>query len=126
MEHEIFYIILEDRFYRHILDDGYTADYHLEKIFDKEQVIDNIESGHRERNVIATNDFDFPEHFHFVLDPDYSMINKYGLRWDAPKETAYPSTFVIDKNGKVVYSKVSSTHGGRAAVEEVLGVLESL
>lgn len=64
--------------------------------------------------------FDFPNNFYFVLDPDYSMTNKYGLRWDAPKETAYPSTFVIDKKGKVIYSKVSSTHGGRAGVDEVL------
>lgn len=41
-------------------------------------------------------DFDFPEHFYFVLDPDYPMNNKYGVPWDALKETAYPSTFVID------------------------------
>lgn len=71
-------------------------------------------------------DFTFPEHFHFALDPDYSMINKYGLRWDAPKETAYPSAFVLNKKGEVVYSKISSTHGGRASVEEVLAVLRKL
>lgn len=69
-------------------------------------------------------DFNFPDNFYFALDPDYSMINKYGLRWDAPKETAYPSTFVFNKKGKVVYSKVSSTHGGRAGVEEILEALE--
>uniref|UniRef100_UPI003216BF0B peroxiredoxin family protein n=1 Tax=uncultured Draconibacterium sp. TaxID=1573823 RepID=UPI003216BF0B len=68
-------------------------------------------------------DFTFPDNFYFTIDPDYSMVNKYGLRWNVPKETAYPSTFVINKNGEVVYSKVSSTHGGRAAVEEVLEVL---
>ena len=71
-------------------------------------------------------DFAFSDGFHFVLDPDYSMTNKYGLRWDAPKETAYPSTFVMDKKGKVVYAKVSSTHGGRANVNEILEVLEEL
>ena len=32
----------------------------------------------------------------------------------AQKETAYPSTFVINKNGEIVYSKTSTTHGGRA------------
>ena len=71
-----------------------------------------------------TEDFKLPDNFHFTLDPDYLMINKYGLRWDAPKETAYPSTFVIDKRGKIVYSKISKTHGGRAKVDEVLKVLE--
>jgi peroxiredoxin len=71
-------------------------------------------------------DFTFPDNFHFALDPDYSMVNKYGLRWNAPRETAYPSTFVIDKTGKIVYSKISTTHGGRAAVEEVLEALGKL
>lgn len=69
-------------------------------------------------------DFTFPNNFYFALDPDYSMINKYGLRWDAPKETAYPATFVIDKKGKIVFSKVSSTHRGRTTVEEILEALK--
>lgn len=73
-----------------------------------------------------TEDFTFPEGFYFALDPNYSMVNKYGLRWDAPKETAYPSTFVIDKAGKVRFAKVSSSHGGRADVEEVVAVLKGL
>jgi len=71
-----------------------------------------------------SQNFNFPENFYFALDPDYVMINKYGLRWDAPKETAYPSTFVINKKGKVIYSKVSTTHGGRASSDEVLKVLD--
>lgn len=73
-----------------------------------------------------TVDFIFPEDFYFALDPDYSMVNKYALRWDAPKETAYPATFVINKNGKIIHSKISSTHGGRAGVEEVLEALKKL
>lgn len=73
-----------------------------------------------------TEDFNFPDNFYFLLDPDYSMINKYALRWDAPKETAYPSTFVINKKGKIVYSKISSSHRGRAEVNEVLEELEKL
>ena len=67
-----------------------------------------------------TEDFDLPENFYFTLDPNYSMIDKYGLRWDAPKETAYPSTFIIDKSGKIVFSKISKTHRGRATIEEIL------
>ncbi len=71
-------------------------------------------------------DFDFPENFYFTIDPNYLMINKYGLRWEAPKETAYPSTFVIDKNGEIVFAKISTTHGGRAEMEEILTALENL
>lgn len=73
-----------------------------------------------------TEDFNLPDNFYFTLDPNYSMINKYGLRWDAPKETAYPSTFIIDKSGKIVYSEISKTHGGRAKINEVLEVLGKL
>ena len=71
-----------------------------------------------------SDSFSFPQNFYFVFDPNYTMINKYGLRWDAPRETAYPSTFVIDENGIVVFAKVSETHGGRAEVEEILEALE--
>lgn len=67
-----------------------------------------------------SSDFSMPNNFYFVLDPDYSMINKYGLRWDAPKETAYPATFVVDKTGEILFSKISETHGGRSKVEEIL------
>ena len=35
----------------------------------------------------------------------------------------YPSTFVIQKGLKVIYSKVSQEHGGRSKPEEVLKVL---
>lgn len=73
-----------------------------------------------------TEDFQFPGNFYFTLDPDYSMINKYGLRWDAPKETAYPSTFVIDKSGEIVYSKISMKHGGRAKTDDIVEALNNL
>jgi peroxiredoxin len=64
-----------------------------------------------------------PSHFRLVLDPDYVLTNLYGLRWNAPRETAYPSTFVIDEKGKVVFAKVSKSHGGRAAADEILSAL---
>lgn len=73
-----------------------------------------------------SEEFRFPSNFYFTLDPDYSVINKYGLRWDAPKETAYPSTFVINKDGKIVFAKVSSSHGGRAENEEIFEALTDL
>ena len=43
--------------------------------------------------------------------------------WDAPRETAYPSTFVIDQGGVIRFAKVSKSHGGRAATGEVLKAL---
>lgn len=64
-----------------------------------------------------------PEHFDLLLDPDYEFTNLYGLRWDAPKETAYPSTFLIDQKGIVFFAKVSKTHGGRTNAAELLEVL---
>lgn len=69
-------------------------------------------------------EFNLPEHFYFVTDPDYSVINSYGLRWDAPKETAYPSTFVIDQSGEIVFVRISETHGGRAEAKEILAALK--
>lgn len=71
-------------------------------------------------------DLNFPDNFYFLIDPDYSMIKKYGLRWEAAKETAYPSTFVINKEGKITFAKVSTTHGGRASNEEILDALGNL
>ncbi len=64
-----------------------------------------------------------PDGFRLVIDPDYSFTNGYKLRWDAPKETAYPSTFVLDKTLGVRFAKVSRTHGGRANSKEILAAL---
>lgn len=65
-----------------------------------------------------------PEGFLFVTDPDYAVTNAYGLRWDAKNETAYPSTFVVGKDGVVVYCHVSKGHGDRAKGDDVLGALK--
>jgi peroxiredoxin len=73
-----------------------------------------------------SEDFDFPDNFYFTLDPDYSVVNKYGLRWDAPKETAYPSAFIINKNGALYYSIISTKHGGRAKTGDLLEALGGL
>ena len=80
----------------------------------------------QEHAVEFSEDYKFPENFYFTLDPGYSMINKYGLRWDAPNETAYPSTFVISKKGEIVFSKISTTHGGRADNDEIFEALGKL
>ncbi len=64
-----------------------------------------------------------PDNFFFVIDTDYAFTKSYDLRWDAPKETAYPSTFVIDAKGKIVFAKTSKTHGDRARTADVIAAL---
>lgn len=64
-----------------------------------------------------------PDNFFLVLDPDYEFTKAYHLRWVAKNETAYPSTFVIDRERKIRFAKISLTHGGRASVDEVLKAL---
>ena len=64
-----------------------------------------------------------PAGFHLLLDPDYTFTNAYGLRWEVPNETAYPSTFVIGKDRKVTFAKISKGHGDRSSVEDVLKAL---
>src|ERR1700692_61640 len=64
-----------------------------------------------------------PNNIELVLDPGYDFTNMYGLRWDAPHETAYPSTFLIDSKGIVFFSKVVKEHGGRTTAAEVIDAL---
>jgi peroxiredoxin len=64
-----------------------------------------------------------PDNFMLVTDPDYAFTNAYGLRWDAPKETAYPATFVIDRQKTIRFVKASKNHGDRAKAEEVMKAL---
>jgi thioredoxin-dependent peroxiredoxin len=66
----------------------------------------------------------WPRDFVFLVDPDFTFTNAYGLRWDAKNETAYPSTFVIDGGGVVKFAKISRTHGGRATAAEILAKLD--
>ena len=61
-----------------------------------------------------------PANITLVTDPDYAVTNLYGLRWDAPHETAYPSTFVLSKDGTVTFEHVSRTHGDRVTAQEAL------
>ena len=59
------------------------------------------------------NDKNWPTNFLFVTDPDFTFTKAYALRWDANGETAYPSTFVVDKENKVGFAHVSRQHGDR-------------
>jgi thioredoxin-dependent peroxiredoxin len=68
----------------------------------------------------------FPPNFRFVLDPGYAFTVAYGLRWDAPQETAYPSTFIIDRGRVVRYATISKTHSDRSTAAAVLAALAGL
>src|SRR5271168_3393652 len=68
---------------------------------------------------------ELPANIVLVTDPDYTVTNLYGLRWDAPHETAYPSTFVLDKKGMIVFENISHSHGDRLSAEDALNNLSA-
>lgn len=68
----------------------------------------------------------WPTEFLYVLDPDYSLVNAYNLRWNAPRETAYPSTFVLDDKGVVRFVRISHTHGDRTTAKEILAEIKKI
>ena len=68
---------------------------------------------------------ELPSNVVLVTDPDYKVTNLYGLRWDAPHETAYPSTFVLDKKGIVAFEKISHGHGDRLSAQDALDHLSA-
>ena len=68
----------------------------------------------------------WPKDFVYLTDPNYVMVNSYGLRWDAPNETSYPSTFVLDHKGTVRFAKTSRSHGDRTKATDILTELKRL
>ena len=71
-------------------------------------------------------DKQWPKEFLFTIDPDYSFTKAYGLRWEADRETAYPSTFIVDRANKVRFAKVSKEHGGRVNAAAALEALKEI
>jgi len=67
-----------------------------------------------------------PANFHFVIDPDFVFTNQYHLRWNEKNETAYPSTFILDKSRTIRYAHTSHTHDDRTSPETVLAELGKL
>ncbi len=72
------------------------------------------------KEFLAKQQAALPANIHLVIDPDYKMTNLYGLRWDAPEETAYPSTFLLDRKGTVLFEKISKVHGDRTTAADLL------
>lgn len=66
---------------------------------------------------------DWPAEFIFLLDPNYAFTNAYGLRWEAPKETAYPATFVIERGGRLRFAHISKSHGDRVGAAQAIAQL---
>ena len=64
-----------------------------------------------------------PINFDLLVDPGYTFTNLYGLRWNAAQETAYPSTFLVDQQGVVFFSKIVKEHGGRTTAAEILDAM---
>ena len=69
---------------------------------------------------------EWPKDYIYVTDGDYKMVNAYGLRWDAPKETAYPATFVLGPQGNVLSAKISHSHGDRTRASDILEELKHI
>lgn len=67
-----------------------------------------------------------PEPFLLVRDPGLKMVDEWGLRWKAPRETAYPATYIIKPNGRVAWRKISDSHAGRSTAGEILKQLKKL
>ena len=86
--------------------------------------VKNLEMRAKEFTAPLEEQVDLPSNFIFVLDQDYKITNLLGLRWDTPKETAYPAAFVIDHDGYIQYAKVSDNHRGRATADEILEFLD--
>lgn len=67
-----------------------------------------------------TKQANLPDNVQLVTDPDYKVTNIYGLRWDAPHETAYPSTFILKQGGQISFEKISHEHGDRTSAADIL------
>ena len=67
-----------------------------------------------------------PSNFLFLVDPDYTFTNRYGVRWDEEGQTAYPSTFVIDQGSRTVrHAHISHGVRNRTAPQDILRVLDA-
>jgi peroxiredoxin len=64
-----------------------------------------------------------PARYHYVQDPDLKVVNLYGVRWAAPDQHAYPSAFVIDRQGTTRFAYIGRNAGDRPAIADVLAAV---
>jgi len=69
--------------------------------------------------------------FPILSDPGHRVIDAYGIRdpdYNGQKFEGipHPSVYLIDKNGKVAWSKVEADYKERPGTEEVEGALKTL
>lgn len=69
-------------------------------------------------------DRQWPAEFRLLLDPDFAFTQAYGLRWDAKKETAYPSTFIVGRDRRIRFAHISQSHGDRVSALRALAELK--
>jgi peroxiredoxin len=61
-----------------------------------------------------------PVPFAILLDENFQAVDKLGIRADLAK----PSTYIVDKQGKVVFAYVGATSTDRPSVKAVLEQLD--
>lgn len=86
--------------------------------------VKNLDKRAKEFTAPLEETVDLPANLIFVIDQDYKITNLLDLRWNTPRETAYPAAFVVDHKGYIQYANVSNTHQGRATASEIIEFLE--
>ena len=69
--------------------------------------------------------------FPILSDPDHKVIDAYGLRDPAYEGQKFygiphPAVYVIDKTGKVAWTKIESNYRERPTNQEIRGALDAL
>jgi len=62
---------------------------------------------------------------HLVLDPDYAFANQYGLRWDDPNQTVYPSTFLVSKSRMIFFAHTGTSSSDLTPPTDALAALNA-
>jgi hypothetical protein len=61
-----------------------------------------------------------------VIDPDLTAVKAFGVRWNAPDQHAYPSTFVVDAKNTIQFAHVGASAGDRPPAARVLEAVRRL
>jgi peroxiredoxin Q/BCP len=81
------------------------------------------ELGERAKEFLAKQS-QLPPNMTLVTDPDFKVTEMYGLRWNEPGETAYPSAFLLGKDRRILFAKISRSHDDRLSAQDALDHLK--